>query len=93
MVAIAVAGAGNAAAAAGALAFPSTMDMKSYTMESLWACMQHSIFRRINNTAYTWGLVSSASEVTNRGAGAGAADAGGTLQVVVIGAVHEGRTR
>ncbi len=54
-------------------------------------CLHKAIFfPHQQHTAYTWELVSSALEAANRGAGAGAGAAGGTLQVVVIGAVHHG---
>ncbi len=80
MVVIAEAGAGNAA---GALTFPTTLHEKLHDAVTV-AGMQCSFLRHSNNTAYTWELVSSASEATKRGADAGAAAAGGTLQVVVM---------
>ncbi len=86
MAANAAAGAGNAAAA---LTFPSTMDIKITDILTV-AGRQYSIFRHIDNTAYIWGLVSSALEATNRGSGAGAGATGGTLRFG-HGAVHEGQ--
>ncbi len=78
MVAIAAAGAGNAALVARMnVAFPSTMDIK--LLDGVWAGMQYSIFRHSDNTAYTWEIVFSAPEVVNRGACAGAGAAAGTL--------------
>ena len=87
MAANAAGGAGNAAAAA--LTFPSTMDIKLTDVLTV-AGKQYITLRHIDNTAYIWGLVSSASEATNRCAGAGAGAPRGTLSFD-HGAVHEGQ--